>query len=495
MSRLTQLDAESRDFLQRLTDIIFANPFSSTVAQVEQLLGAKVPVHGQAGHHYAALAPLAQAKLAQLKDSGITKVQDCAASDRQLILYVFLFELYDHYAAAFDTLIDAQLQKGDEPADVPFAQELLFRLKARGLNEAESARYVALFYQLRRAHFFISKGLIGASASMKALRHALWNNIFTADVRYYADHLWDRMEDFSTLLLGETGAGKGSAAAAIGRSGLIPFDAVAGRFKYSFTATFIATNLSQFPESLIESELFGHRKGAFTGAIDNHAGLFERCSPHGALFLDEIGDVSIPVQIKLLNVLQERRFCPVGGHKVLRFQGRVIAATNKTLDKLRQTGDFRDDFYYRLSSDVIHVPPLRTRLQEASEELEQLVGLLVERLTDGPDSGLVEKVMAALATGVPRGYAWPGNVRELEQAVRRIILNGDCKLAPAARPDAAWLDAAETGQMSAQDLLAAYCRMLYARHQSYEDVAAITQLNWRTVKKYIGSNDESPAAS
>lgn len=493
MSRLKQLDAESRDFLQRLTDIIFANPFSATVAQVEALLGAKVPVRGQAGHHYAALAPLAQEKIARLRELGITKVQDCAAIDRQLILHVFLFELYDHYAPAFDGLIDAQLQKGDEPADVPFAQELLFRLKARGLNEAESARYVALFYQLRRAHFFISKGLSGESESMQALRHALWNNIFTADVRYYADHLWDRMEDFSTLLLGETGTGKGSAAAAIGRSGLIPFDPGAGRFKYSFTATFIATNLSQFPESLIESELFGHRKGAFTGAIDNHAGLFERCSPHGALFLDEIGDVSIPVQIKLLNVLQDRRFCPVGGHRIQRFQGRVIAATNKTLDKLRQTGEFRDDFYYRLSSDVIHVPPLRTRLQEASDELEQLVGLLVERLTGEVEHGLIDKVMSALAAGVPRGYPWPGNVRELEQTVRRVILNGDCSVEQCGGPNTTWLDAAEKGSLSAHDLLAAYCRMLYDRHRSYEDVAAITQLNWRTVKKYVGPNDESNA--
>ncbi len=485
------MHGELRAFFQRFTDVIFANPFSSTVEQVEQWLGVKVDAPIQSGHHYAALAPLAQAKLAQLNDSGIAKVQDCAANDRQLILYVFLFELYDQYASPFDGLIAAQLKKGDEPADVPFAQELMFKFKERGLSEAEAARYMALFYQLRRAHFFISKGLIGASASMKALRHALWNNLFTADVRYYAEHLWDRMEDFSTLLLGETGTGKGSAAAAIGRSGLIPFDPVAGRFKYSFTATFIATNLSQFPESLIESELFGHRKGAFTGAIDNHAGLFERCSPHGALFLDEIGDVSIPVQIKLLNVLQERRFCPVGGHKIQRFQGRVIAATNKTLDKLRQTGEFRDDFYYRLSSDVIHVPPLRTRLQEAPDELERLVGLLVERLTGEVDHELIDKVMSALAAGVPRGYPWPGNVRELEQTVRRVILNGDCAVEQRGGPTATWLDAADKGSLSAHDLLAAYCRMLYDRHRSYEDVASITQLNWRTVKKYIGPNDES----
>src|SRR5678815_4546992 len=198
---------------------------------------------------------------------------------------------------------------------------------------------------------------------MKELRRQLWQNVFTHDMRRYERHLWNRMEDFSTMLLGETGTGKGAAAAAIGRSGFIPFDEKHRCFAESFTRSFISLNLSQFPETLIESELFGHCKGAFTGAVEAHEGVFTRCSPHGAIFLDEIGDVSVPIQIKLLQVLQERTFCPVGSHEPLRFRGRVIAATNRSLDSLRKRDLFRQDFFYRLCSDMIEVPPLRLRLQ------------------------------------------------------------------------------------------------------------------------------------
>jgi transcriptional regulator with GAF, ATPase, and Fis domain len=303
-------------------------------------------------------------------------------------------------------------------------------------------------------------------------------------MRGYEAALWNRMEDFSTLLLGETGTGKGQAAAAIGRSGFIPYLAHERRFAANFAESFIAINLSQFPETLIESELFGHRKGAFTGAIDHHQGVFERCSAHGALFLDEIGEVAIPVQIKLLQVLQERTFTPLGGHEKKRFSGRVVAATNRPLGALRREGRFRDDFYFRLCSDVIEVPTLRQRIAESADELALLVRIIAARIAGIEDA----RAAAAVLERLPRGYAWPGNVRELEQAVRRILLTGRYAGEPGAATvsdDERLVEQLRAGQLSADELLGRYSALLYRRLGTYAEVAKRLGLDPRTSRKYV----------
>jgi transcriptional regulator with GAF, ATPase, and Fis domain len=325
---------------------------------------------------------------------------------------------------------------------------------------------------------------------MLRLREALWNNVFTYDMRGYEASLWSRMEDFSTLLLGETGTGKGQAAAAIGRSEFIPYLPDQRRFAANFAETFIAINLSQYPEQLIESELFGHRKGAFTGAIGHHQGVFERCNVHGALFLDEIGEVSIPIQIKLLQVLQERTFTALGGHEKKRFSGRVVAATNRGLGALRRDGRFREDFYYRLCSDVIEVPTLRQRIAESPAELTVLVRLLTDRITGTGDAGLAASVLEVLEHDLPRDYSWPGNVRELEQAVRRVLLTGQYVPPPsegATDEDGALVERLCKGELTASELMAGYSRMLYRRLGTYADVAKRTGLDPRTSRKYIES--------
>jgi len=485
MGTLPRLRDDEREFFERLAQVIFANPFTLQASQLDALVGrGRKPAPGD--HALAVLGPVLAAQLRKLESRGVSGLGDVAPEDRRLLEYGYLFQAYDQFVAPFDALIRAQLERGEQPAEVPFAGELLGVLRGRGFAEAEVLRLVALFYQIRRAYYFIAQSLVGDSPSMRRLRHALWDDVFTSDMLAYREHLWNRMEDFSTLLLGETGTGKGSAAAAIGRSGLIPFDGKTRRFTSSFTSAFVAINLSQYPETLIESELFGHRKGAFTGAVDDHQGLFERCSRHGSLFLDEIGDLTAPVQLKLLSVIQDRIFSPVGSRRQLRFEGRVIAATNRPVTELRREGRFRDDFFYRLSSDVVEVPPLRQRLREYPGELDQLVHLLLGRMTGRPSEELTAKVLAQLRASLPAEYPWPGNVRELEQALRRILLKGAYSgEAPGRVGHEAWLAEIGAGTLTAGEVLQRYCRLLHERHGTYEEVARRTALDRRTVKKYI----------
>ena len=191
---------------------------------------------------------------------------------------------------------------------------------------------------MRRAFYFIKNSLVGTSASMKSLRLNLWNNVFTHDINFYTRYLWNKMEDFSTLLLGETGTGKGTAALAIGRSGFIPLDKRKKSFEESFTRSFVSLNLSQFPETLIESALFGHKKGAFTGAIENYQGVFDQCSPYGSILLDEIGEIPIELQSKMLRVLQEGTFERVGDEVTREVDVRLILATNEDLTQRVEDG-------------------------------------------------------------------------------------------------------------------------------------------------------------
>jgi transcriptional regulator with PAS, ATPase and Fis domain len=234
--------------------------------------------------------------------------------------------------------------------------------------------------------------------------------------------------------------------------------------------------------------LFGHKKGSFTGAISDHQGVFARCSRHGAIFLDEIGDISIPAQIKLLKVIQERNFSAVGSHEKLHFHGRVIAATNKPLDELRKQGAFRDDFYYRLCSDIIHVPSLRQQIAEDNNSIKILLDHVIQKIIGEPAPELMKSIMEILDKEIGTKYHWPGNVRELEQATRRILLtrhySGDTSSESASLIERLQ-SAVEEESVSAQELLSFYCAILYQRHGTYEAVSRITKLDRRTVKKHI----------
>ena len=189
-----------------------------------------------------------------------------------------------------------------------------------------------------------------------------------------------------------------------------------------------------------------------------------------------------------MQVIQERTFSPVGSHAQRRFAGRVIAATNHSIAELRKAGKFRDDFFYRLCSDVIVVPSLRQRLSESRGELENLVSLLLTRMMGDVIPRLTDIVMSTLEHDLPKDYRWPGNVRELEQAVRRVLLaqqySGDMTFIQMDEEDT-FLSDFRAGTLSAKALMSRYCTLLYERCGTYEEVARRAGLDRRTVKKHL----------
>jgi len=205
-----------------------------------------------------------------------------------------------------------------------------------------------------------------------------------------------RSADLTVLMTGESGTGKEVVARAFHQF---------SRFK---DGPFVAVNMAAIPRELIESELFGHEKGAFTGATQRHIGKFEQAAG-GTLFLDEIGDMPLEAQTRLLRVLQEGEFTPVGARRHVKAQVRVIAATHQDLRARVRDGRFREDLYYRLNVVPLHVPPLRER----TEDIPALVQHFLRQ------SGTL-KVLEPAAMAVFRTHGWPGNVRELENAVRRL---------------------------------------------------------------------------
>ncbi|MCP3177090.1 sigma-54 dependent transcriptional regulator [Desulfuromonas sp. KJ2020] len=178
---------------------------------------------------------------------------------------------------------------------------------------------------------------------------------------------------------------------------------------------FVEVNCAAIPEELIESELFGHEKGAFTGATAQRKGKFD-LAHEGTLFLDEIGDMSLKTQAKVLRILQEKKFERVGGQRTIEVDVRVIAATNKNLEEEIRAGNFREDLYYRLNVIPFHVPPLRERGED--------IPLLVEHFLEyfcGKESRAI-KTMTPEAINLLKSYAWPGNVRELKNIIERLVI-------------------------------------------------------------------------
>ena len=483
------LDSEERQFFKTVYNAAFANPFSDLREKLDLKISGLFPSASRKASIDQCTKEVAH-RIKKLEGQGRANINAFHDQDKEIITIVFLFDLFYKFKDDFDQLIKDQIEAEDTPIKVTFAEKALHMLHTKGFNAKSIPHYFALSYQLRRAFYFISNSLVGTSPCMQKLKKHLWYNVFTYNFDLYNKFLWNKMEDFSTLLLGETGTGKGTAAKAIGRSGYIPFDEKKQCFTQSFTRAFSSLNLSQYPETLLESELFGHTKGAFTGAVDDYQGVFDRCSAHGYILLDEIGEIPNHVQIKLLRILQERSFSPVGTHEKSRFNGRVIAATNRPKKDVLSGKVFRDDFYYRLCSDIIEVPPLRTRISENPSELNDLLDFTIKKMAGTHSEKLIQKVKRIIDRRLGKNYQWPGNVRELEQCVRSVLLRRDYKGKQKEDEETLTLkqellQGISDRNISISSLVSGYCKFLYDTAGTYEEVARLTGMDRRTIKKNI----------
>jgi DNA-binding NtrC family response regulator len=316
--------------------------------------------------------------------SGLELLSDLA--ERQLSAPVIVLTATKTVATA----VEAMKRGAADYVTKPFEVDAL-RIKVRRvLEQGEKDR------ELERLRDEVSRrsrlgALIGRTAPMQELFRAI-ERVATSRA--------------SVLIRGESGTGKELVAKAIHENGP------------RASGPFVAVNCAAIPETLMESELFGHERGAFTDAREQRIGKFEAASG-GTLFLDEVGDIPAGVQVKLLRVLQERVFERLGGNRSIEVDVRIVAATNRDLEAAVAAGDFRADLYYRINVVPLHVPPLRSR----REDIPLLVENVLERVAG--DTGRDPHTLSEDTWEVLQHHAWPGNVRELENAIERAATLAD----------------------------------------------------------------------
>ena len=354
-------------------------------------------------------------------------------------------------------------------------------------SNLEPVHIFACFRQVQRAFHHIYESIVGNSMPAARLRASVWQSIFTHDMRRYRRALYRKMGEFPTLITGPSGSGKELIARAIAASRYIPFDPQRMEFADPRGETFLPINIAALSPTLIESELFGHRRGSFTGAVGDRRGWLEACPASGAVFLDELGEMDLGIQVKLLRVIETRRFSAVGDVTAKEFQGKLVAATNRDLPLDIQAGRFRADLYYRLCADLIQTPSLADQLQDSPGVLHELLHYMTLR-TAGDEAGrCLAEVEEWVRTHIPAGYSWPGNYRELEQCVRNIIIRRSYQpltQSPASPEDDFW-GRFHAGELTADELLASYAARVYQLTRSYEEAARRMKLDRRTVKAKV----------
>lgn len=363
-----------------------------------------------------------------------------------------------------------------------------FRIASKRLETTlEPAHVFACFRQVQRAFHHIFDNIIGASMPAARLRASAWQSVFTHDLRRYRRILYARMHDFPTLITGPSGTGKELVARAIAGSRYVPFDAARMRFADPPREPFTPINLAALSPTLIESELFGHKRGAFTGAIGDRKGWLDACPESGSVFLDELGEMELSIQVKLLRVIETRKFSAVGDTTVRQFSGKLIAATNRNLEHEIQAGRFREDLYYRLCADLVRTPALKEQIDDSPKVLDDLLLFMIRRVVDDEADRCLIEVKSWMHENLPADYSWPGNYRELEQCVRNVIIRRSYHPMQKQEPqhDDPFLIRYQNGELSMDEVTAHYAAIVYRKTGSYEDAARRLGIDRRTVKAKV----------
>ncbi len=499
-------DSQTAARLDAIGKLGFTNPFGPERPKLEAIIVGKEvartslwsrPLDWPLGDPaLPAIQEEAERQMAEAQ-ARLTRGEATTEVERELIRGVALYVLYYRHDNALYESIIADSAAGTVAFYDAFRKDFveLFQFIDPPRWAPTAADLFALFFQTRRAFHFVFHQILGTSLAAAKLRASVWESLFTHDPWRYLAHLQGRMHEASTLILGPSGTGKELVARAIGLSSFIPFDEGRRQFARDFRTAFHPIHLAAMSKTLIESDLFGHKKGAFTGAIADRMGHLEGRSPSETIFLDEIGELDPEVQVKLLRVLQSRGFHRLGDTDPRTFGGKVVAATNRDLPREMATGRFREDLYYRLCSDVIRTPTLHAQIAGNVDELAHLVGVLVQRNLGTPDQPTFEEVMTGIEQGVGHDYRWPGNIRELDQCVRNLLIHG--QYLPRATPTKSdeldeLFHQMRTAQADLNQVISAYTNWVYTQQGSYTQAATTLKIDRRTVAKHLGDTPPPP---
>lgn len=496
MAILTRSETE---FAQTIDALVFVNPFSRQRIELERrALGDQFRDEADAwragpGHRNRNIGPV----LRRTREIVERMQPQLGVASREetmlfgsLVRYMMYYEYEDELFRLSLASRKGNLRKTKVSSFARFKKQFdSLACEAREFRPLldEPEHLFAVAFQLRRAFERIFLGMVGASRPATRLRAEVWESVFTHDQRRYQRTLFAHMHEINTLILGPSGTGKELVARAIGESRYIPFDGESQRFTEETHDTFLPLNLSALAPTLVESELFGHCRGSFTGATHDREGFLESCPRHGTVFLDEIGELSEELQVKLLRTLQERELTRLGEREVRRFVGKLVFATNRDLAQGVSEGTFREDFLYRLRGDTITTPSLQEQLADCPDDLPRLVGVLCERLVpDHEVKVLQEEVVTHIESNLAT-YSWPGNVRELEQCIRSLLVHGRYDPETTTAPGRATAIGRKMidGHYSFDDLSDLYVTLAHQRFGSFSETARRLELDRRTVKTRV----------